>query len=461
MLRDYVPYILWSWVAAAPVLFRVLPRRDAMLAVLVGGWALLPNGPYPLEAFRDPLGQISSMPSLALPIGMFPNKAFAVGLACAVGIVLCDWRALLRLRPVPADLPMVVWCLVPAISTATNGLSPLTGLGQVAYLVVAWGLPYVAGRLYLTDEAALRRFAAAMALGGLAYGLPCLVEWGVGPFLYDALYGPHPYLFEGARRPLGFRPLVLLEHGNQLGMWLASAAVAGAWLAGSAPSKWSLAARLGAAALVALALIGQSHASLAFMLIALVPLAIPAQPDLRRAFRVFLVAVALLAVVAAIYAVPMLARDPGRLRGQVRAVFHGIGKSSLTWRLARSEEFLPRALERPLAGWCVADWSPGPDGEFVNPVNLGLWLLALGRYGILGLAASTAVLVVPIVRSLWRRWPRDPLRTAPGAVLATLLLAMNAADSLSNSVLILPIVAVAGGLSTRSGFRPSPGGTGR
>jgi hypothetical protein len=92
--------------------------------------------------------------------------------------------------------------------------------------VLAWGVPYVLGRLYLGGNEELRRFGLGLVVAG-PFSVPLAVlEFVAGPFLYRAVYGHHPYETEGAERLLGHRPLLFLEHGNQFGIWVAVAAIA-------------------------------------------------------------------------------------------------------------------------------------------------------------------------------------------------------------------------------------------
>ena len=139
------------------------------------------------------------------------------------------------------------------------------------------------------------------------------------------------------------------------------------------------------------------------------------------------------------------------MRIQVRDLFRSIDKTSFTWRLARSEEDLPRIAERPILGWARPDWSAAPDGHFINPVALGLWLTTLGSYGIVGLTCVAATLLLPVFE-VFRRLPLSRWTdTKDSAVaLAAVLLLMATIESLFNSLLLLPLLAAAGGLTSWS-----------
>jgi hypothetical protein len=456
-----VPLVLSLGVVVCVVLFGRRPGPDAAVIALIGGWALLPTGRYPASVFVEPAGTGGSMHSLALPVDPLVNKATAIGLGCLAGVLLFDWPAVRRLRPAWVDLPILAWCLVPLASALANGLAVTGGLAQTRYLVLTWGVPYLLGRAFLTDPSTLRKFPLALVLAGLAYLPLGLAEFIHRPFLYTTFYGPHPYQLVGAERYLGSRPMVFLEGGNQLGMWIASAAVSAAWLwrAGRINAFAGLPAGAVTAALVLANFLFQSLTAVVVMLVSLAFLLGSGQKWSVRmgSRRAGMVAVFLLGVVVCGVGVGLAGRasDPG-FRAQVRGAFQSVGRGSFTWRLARYEEQFRRVAQRPILGWSRPDWSASPDHPDVDPISTGLWFHTLGRFGLLGLACSTAVLLGPVVRVL-RRLPARSWHTPAGSVplLTALLLAINLADSLLNSMWILPLVAGAGGLSS---WQPGAGG---
>ena len=121
------------------------------------------------------------------------------------------------------DLAFLLLCFAPIFSSIANHLSPLTGIFGAAYLFFAWLVPFYLGRFYLYDPDSLLLLARAVALAGAIYIPICLVEFFSGPQIYFHIYGYQPFQWIGARRYFGFRPIGLLEDGNQLGIWMASA----------------------------------------------------------------------------------------------------------------------------------------------------------------------------------------------------------------------------------------------
>jgi hypothetical protein len=165
------------------------------LICVIGEWALLPTGSYPESIFREPLGSGVSMHAVAIPTSLLVNKATAIALGCLAGSMLFDWPAIRHVRPSWVDLPILAWCLVPVASALANGLRPTEGLAQARYLMLAWGIPYFMGRVYLTNGDALRRLAWGLVLAGVLYVPLCLVEFIHWPFLYGWIYGAHPYFY--------------------------------------------------------------------------------------------------------------------------------------------------------------------------------------------------------------------------------------------------------------------------
>lgn len=454
-MQAAVPALLASWVLATIALFGKRPGRDAALVSMIAGWAILPTATYPASVFGAPVGTGGSMHALAVPTTLAVNKATAIGLGCLVGVVLFDWAAVRRLRPLWLDAPVMGWCLVPIAAAMANALPVASGLAQARYLAMAWGVPYFLGRLYLGGDESLRRLGLGLVLAALVYVPLGLLEFLHGPFLYALVYGDHPYQVEGAVRLVGHRPLVFLEHGNQLGTWIACAAVAAGWLwrAGRLPAFSRLPAGGAAAALVVSCLLFQSHTAIGLMLAVLAPLALTHRSisPHRSAFAATAAAVLVLVLVGATAVLAVEAGDTAGLRGKVRGVFREIGKGSFTWRLARSEENLARIAQRPALGWGRADWSAAGDGTFVNPVNVGFWLPALGMFGAVGLTCSAATLLLPVAEVIRKlpasAWIRGP---CSAVALTAILLVVVAVDSLLNSLLLLPMLAGAGGINTWS-----------
>ncbi len=125
---------------------------------------------------------------------------------------------------------MLAWCVVPVFSALANMQAFPILVRSELYQILAWGVPYFFGRVYFTDTVSLRMAAKAFVIAGMAYVPICLIEIFTGPQIYAHLYGYQPYRWIGAERYVGFRPIGLLEDGNQLGIWMATSALIAIWL---------------------------------------------------------------------------------------------------------------------------------------------------------------------------------------------------------------------------------------
>jgi hypothetical protein len=128
------------------------------------------------------------------------------------------------------DLPILAWCFVPLLSAIANLRGFVPACQMESYQILAWGVPYLIGSLYFSDTESLHLAVKALVVAGLAYVPVCLTEIFTGPQIYAHLYGYQPYRWVGADRYLGFRPVGLLEDGNQLAIWMATSTLLAIWL---------------------------------------------------------------------------------------------------------------------------------------------------------------------------------------------------------------------------------------
>jgi O-Antigen ligase len=444
-MPEAVPIVLWSWVPITLLLFGKLAPARASAISLVGGWLLLPTA-----RFADGVASVAFpywiMPS-CLPSDYWTTKARVIGVALLLGVMAFDPGAWRRFRPSWYDLPMLGWCLCPFASGLLNELYPTEALANLAYQTLAWGVPYLIGRLYFFNPAGLDVLARAVVAGGLAYLPLCAIEFAIGPRLYEILYGFHPYRTQGMDRYLGHRPVVFLEDGNELGIWLAASALTAAWLWRSRQLErfWRMPGWLVALLLTVQALLSQSVGAVFLLVAGLVALEIVRRAD--RTWPLLVPAVVLLALIAAraanLFDAKALAMRTGLGRRLVEASVK-LDRQSFGWRLRVEERAARIALERPVFGWGRWDWwRAGIEGE--RP--WGLVSLVLGMYGVVGWLLLLGCFLAPIAAFLNVGPPRfwmTPTRAAAAAMAGSL--AIVGLDAILNPAVFLPFVAAAGGL---------------
>lgn len=407
--------VMFGWIPAVLVLFSLLPPRRAVITAFVAGWLFLPMTSY----------QIEGMPNY--------SKFTAPAVAILVAAIIFDPGRVASFRPRIWDLPMLVWCLVPFASSVSNDLGAYDGLSGVANQTILWGLPYFIGRLYFTDPRAMKELAVGVLIGGLIYLPLCLWEIKMSPQLHRLLYGYHQHNFEQSIRGSTYRPMVFLQHGLAVGMYMTAATLMAAafWVFGTVRQIrgvpiWAI---FGVMFLVT----GLCKSAFATVLL-LVGCGVLAMMRWVPS-RVW---IASLILVPALY---MSTRTIGGWSAQDLIDAAGVFGESRALSLAtrvRSENILwEHASERPIFGW--AGWSralvfESPGGKQLA-VPDGMWIIAVGQNGLVGLASLTAALLMGPALILRRFRPADMRHPAMGAVTVTaVLLTLHMCDNLLNAM---------------------------
>jgi hypothetical protein len=439
MISPWIAFL--AWLPISVYFFRRYSVRVAVLVNFIAGWALLPSASYTPTTAVFPYWILGS----CLPSDHFFTKASVTGIACLIGILLVDRPSLGRFQLNFWDLPMLVWCTVPLLSAIANSRAFLPALGSELYQTLAWGVPYLAGRLYFNDTESLGLAAKAFILAGVAYVPLCLMEIVTGPQIYAHLYGYEPYRWIGAQRYVGYRPVGLLEDGNQLGIWMATSALIAIWfwrhrLANAIfgiPIAWI------SATLLVVTLLCQSGGSIV-LLFCLLFFAFVRQSYLPR----ILAALLLMGIVGAI---SLRLANTISLRSLIehnRAAYASarflkqMKRGSFGWRLSQDEQHVTSTLKEPLLGSGQWDWWKASSSR-----PWGLWLLAFGMYGMIGLLALECLQLLPVARVLWAPFARGAVEAFELRTVLAAAILMSAIDNLLNGSMILPLLLVIGGLN--------------
>jgi hypothetical protein len=410
---------LLTWIPVSLLIFRRFPVRIAMLINFVGGWAVLPAANYVSGGSAFPYWIIGT----SLESDYFITKATIVGFSGLLGVFVFDRDRFKRFELTVWDLAMGMWLIAPLLSAIANPDNFAEGWVGEGYQLLAWGSPYLIGRLYFTDTQSLRTAAKAFVIGGLAYIPFCIFEIFKGPCIYAWLYGYQPFQTNGAKRFIGYRPIGLLENGNQLGIWMATATLIAMWLwrRKTAQSILGIPIFAAAIALFTITILCQSTGAI-ILLLALVPFVFVDPRFLSRAVSIVLVL--------------------GILAFAAIRIANIISLHELGGRLTQDERHIDTALDEPILGYGQWNWW---HGGFERPWSL--WLLVFGMYGSVGLISLEAVLLIPALRVVWFPLARSDIgytnmrHTLSAAVL------ISAIDSLLNSSMILPLLLVIGGMT--------------
>jgi hypothetical protein len=430
--------IYLGWAVATWAMFWRCRPAIAVLGSFLGGWILLPVGSYPAGA-ADAVFPYWII-GLALPSDMLLTKAVAAPMAAFVGVVIFDRQALARLRPIWLDLPIVLWCLWPAVAAAFAAEPRPAPLLAIGYLAAAWGLPWLLGRLYFASAEGRLLLVKGLVWSALACLPFSVIEGALGPVVYDAVYETHPFRADGAVRYVGFRPIGFFEHGNQFGLWISLSALAALWLAiSSRVAHW----RWAAAMLVAMALAAQSIGAIALLALGAAGLWVFAhvRPRLLASGAAVLIAIGGTVYLSGAIPFQAIAKDTGWGREIVNSI-RGAGRGSFTWRIAQDQKLLADAVARPVTGSAQWDWWRAKE---TRPWSLSL--LIVGQFGLVGLLLTLATLLGPALRTAWVAPRGGAWRPEGLPLLLASIAVLTVIDALLNSFVFFPAIVAAGGLA--------------
>ncbi len=423
-----VPVALLGWPVVVLVLFAFLTPRRAVLASFVLAWLFLPVAGYELPGLPD------------------YTKITATSYGVLLGILIFDFGRVGRLRFSWLDVPAVVLCLSPMASSLTNGLGAYDGASAVLFQIIMYGVPYIVGRLYFNDREGLRDLALAILFGGLVYVPLCLYEIRMSPQLHKLVYGFHQHDFGQTKRFGGFRPMVFMQHGLAVGLWMTCASLVGIWMWRTGALRqikgWSIS--IVVAGLLVTTVLCKSAGSLALLALGTATL-FATQWMSSKVFLACLIAAPI---------VYMGFRASGDWSGEsliAASRFMGDERAeSLQFRMENEDLLAEKAWQRPVFGW--GGWSRNrvydDRGRDVS-VTDGLWIIVFGQRGLVGLGALYSMLLLP-VGLLVSKLPTNRIADVENAavVVTGVLIVLFATDCIFNAMPNPLFVAAAGGLTS-------------
>ncbi|HOS96286.1 MAG TPA: O-antigen ligase domain-containing protein [Deltaproteobacteria bacterium] len=427
-MNPIVHIVMFGWIPVVIGLFSVLKPRHAVITSFLVAWLFLPNAAYPLPGLPD------------------YTKISATCWGIFIAAALFDMENLARFRFRTLDVPMLVWCLCPVASSLANGYGLYDGLAVSLRQTVTWGFPYFIGRVYFNSLEALKELAVGIFIGGMVYVPLSLWESRMSPQLHYNLYGFYQHSFAQTYRWGGWRPMVFLSHGLMLGVWMMSASVVGVWLwaTGALKDIRGLSMVWMVPVLVLTSIWCKSTAAIAYLFGGVAIL------FLSRRIRKPLFIILLLAI--PLLYLPVRATgmwDGGEVVSFIAEHVSEERAESLQFRLDNEDILADRALQNPLFGW--ATWGKArvydEEGRDIS-VTDGLWIIAFGNHGLVGLVSMTLAVLMPVfffVRSYPASSWGDP-RVASAAALS-LLLAIYMVDNLLNAMVNPIFIVTAGGIS--------------
>lgn len=421
------------WPVAAYALFRALPLERALIWSILGGYLLLP----PVANFDFPL--IPPLDKTSIPnLAAFIIVVFILGRGATIlsGSLLTRTLILLFLAsPIATILlnrqPFLVGpTLIPGIPVS-DALATFIKQGLTL-------LPLFLARRHLATPAAQREILLALAVGGLAYSLPMLLEIRLSPQLNVWIYGFFPHAFDQQIRMGGFRPVVFLSHGLYVAFFLLTTIIAafGLWRAEKGPFL------LVGAYLTGVLVLCKTLGALVYAGVA-VPVTLLAGRRMQFAIAA--------GIAAMVLAYPIL-RGSGLV--PIEAILEQAASveeeraQSLAFRLRNEVEVLAHTQERPFFGWGAfgRNMVYDPETGKVETVFDGRWIIVISQFGWVGYIAEFGLLTLPLFLLVLRSWRTPKENLSPHAGPLALILAFTMFDLLPNSPLTPMTWLVAGAL---------------
>jgi len=387
------------------------PATKATVFTVLGGVLFLPES-------------LAVDPPLLPPIDKTSITAFWA-------FVGCMWKArsrVSRARPFRGiDLLFVLLLLCNVGTAVTNQFplisGPVVRQGLTLYDSVALGikdtlaiyLPFLLGRAMFTDRRDLRLLLNGFVVAGVVYSFLALIEIRLSPQLHNWVYGYHQMDFTMTMRFGGYRPMIFMETGLAVGMFMLAATIAAIALHRTGHVRARTVYFLGVVLVLC-----KSTGAIIYALVALPVVALVKLPRARLP--------ALLALLTLLY--PALRTTNTFPTEALVAQAEKINEEralSLWFRFDQEYQLLQRALEQPLFGWGGYNRNRHFDaitGEDLS-VTDGDWAIQIGSRGLVGFVAVYGLMTVPVILT-WRRIKRvrvrqDRQRLAALALITSLL----------------------------------------
>ncbi|MEG4108496.1 O-antigen ligase domain-containing protein [Microcoleus sp. S13_C5] len=422
-----IPVAMFGFIPLVFYLFVRFPPLRAVIISFVVGWLFLPQASYPIPSL-PPYTKIS---------------AACYGILLAT--IVYDTARLTSFKPGWLDVPIVIYCLCPIVSQVTNGGSPIS---PTVNQIVTWGLPYFLGRLYVGSLDGLRQLAIGIFAGGLAYIPFTLIEGVKGPILHQMIYGVNAFEdWSQARRLGGWRPVVFMQHGLMVGMWMMTAALIAVWLWQTGVLKKFMGRNIKTLAIILTIAFFLCRSTGAYSLFGMALLVL-------FSAKLFRTSLPLLFIIGYIVFYLYIAAS-GQFSSKdvidfITPIFGAERADSLKFRFDNEEILGEKARQRFLFGWGDSGGNRVYNGYGKDiSVTDSLWIIAFGVNGAVGLVSLFSSLLLPVIVFCVFKYPArtwsNP-KVAPAAALGVAL-TMYVFDCVLNAMTNPIFAMIAGGIS--------------
>jgi len=434
--------VLLLWLPLVWLLLISYKTRTAIIISYIGGLLFLPKS----TGFK-------------LPVLTPYTEDAATSYALILGILLLGSNGMISLKNLKEfrlkwiDIPMLMTIFSSALSAFSNSLGIHIALVETITTIVVFGVPYFLGRIYINNLNGLKELSISIIKGGILYVPLCLYEVKYGPFLHLNIYGyyAHESGIMQAFRAGGWRPMVFMQHGLIVAIWMVSVLVLIYWLWKSKTFKtiWRIPRIWLVVILTITFVLLRSTGAYTYFIYAIVILLFARYFKLNLPF--WLLNFLIIAFVIARLTGNLSASNLGSITS---SFYSGERTESFVFRAENEDKLMVKALERPIFGW--SGWGRGRiyeenwEGDLVDTsVTDSYWIILLSTSGLFGLTAFYATVFLPIILFLLRYPTKtwfDP-KIAPLAALS-MVLTIFIWDTMYNSPTIAIFPLICGSLNS-------------
>lgn len=431
--------VLLLWLPISVNFFRCYPPRKAILITLIVGILFLPKR----VVFNLPL-----IPDY--------DSATAVVYPIIIGLLVYDTKWLSRLEPWWLDVPILIFCISGIFASVRNDLGIYDGVNDSLRMVWLYGVPYLVGRVYFNNLDSIRNLAVAIVKGGLVYVPLCIYEGLMSPQLHRMIYGyySHGSGIGQSMRLGGYRPMVFMNHGLAVGLFMMTATLIAVWLWQSKAVReiWGFDLVYIVPVLVFTVIWVRSTGAYLLFAYGLVILAFAKWGKSIWPFLLLIIG-----IITYLY----IAVQGGIVKTNVLPVLEFINNfvsqdrlQSIEFRIDEEILLVDKAREQFWFGW--GGWSRSRvfeenyEGIFEDTsITDSLWIIAFGTKGVIGIVTLTLSMLLP---SVLFPYLRHPVRTwfyprVGSAAVFAVLLPLFMLDNLLNNHLTVVAWVMVGSLT--------------
>jgi len=379
------------------------------------------------------------------------SKITAISLGLLFGSFLTLQRNKISYKWKLYDTPIIVWCLFCPIATSlSNKLGFYDGISGALGHIIMYGVPYFVGRLYFNNPKALKDLCVGIIIGGIIYLPLCLFEIRMAPKLHRLFYGFDQSNFYIHVRYGGYRPMVFMQMGLMVALWMAISTTITFWYYRAYKEKHIIGIPifLIVAAMAVTTILCKSANGWTVLALGICSCVLYQNFNAIRPFKLLLLVVPIYCIVRA---TGIIASD--EILDVARYVFDEARISSLSDRLGQEDLISLEAMKRPFLGWGVSSLRGMPidpdTGERIRSVRDALWLIAFQSYGFIGLfSLFCSLLLGPwlILKKSKKLLKTNIKNFIPLAIALSLVVIFFSIDSLLNGMLSPLYILISGAL---------------